>query len=428
MKPDEAVIIGAGAAGLAAAARLLAAGVKVTVLEARDRIGGRIHTVRSAWPVPVEAGPEFLHGETPELSSLLAATGVTTSEIPDRHWQFIDGNACHVDFSAAWEKVLNRLRDDSGPDRSFASFLDSCCDDLSPQDRTMAIEYVEGFNAADSRLISLQWLRKTEMEVGAASDASIRRITSGYDWVVEELISAARGAEIRLLCLASAVHWQAGRVTVEVLENGIRRSLDSDLLVVTLPLGVLQRRTGQSGHVVFSPVLTDKEQAIRRLRMGAVVKTVLRFSKPFWIERGTKGGFLHIPGAEFPTWWPLDDVPILTGWSGGPRAEALSIMSDDKIAQTAIVNLARGLATDERSLRALLVDQAVFNWQRDSLALGAYSYATIGGANAAQELSKSVDDTLFFAGEATESAYAGTVAGAVLSGYRVARDILERRE
>jgi monoamine oxidase len=285
----------------------------------------------------------------------------------------------------------------------------------------MAIEYVEGFNAADSRLVSIEWLRKTEAEVGAGTDMEIRRITSGYDQVAQVLHSAARGAEIRLNSRVLTVLWQPGKVIVEVAENGNRQNFEGDCLVVTLPLSVLQE-----GHVAFTPILMQKQKAIEQLRMGAVVKVVLRFKRAFWTERGARGGFLHVPGADFPTWWPLDDLPILTGWSGGTRAEALSTKSDEQILNAAVVNLAQGLATDELTVRELLVDQFVFNWQRDPMALGAYSYAAVGGEGAARTLAEPVGDTLFFAGEATEEKSTGTVAGAVLSGYRVAREILDR--
>src|SRR5438552_1302384 len=158
MKTNSVLIIGAGAAGLAAAQRLTAAGVDVVVLESRDRIGGRIHTLHASWPAPIEAGPEFIHGESPDFKRLLAAAGAATHELPDRHFRFAGGKPQRIDFDHAWGEILKQLQQSPDSDRSFADFLDKHCGHLSPDDRTMAIEYVEGFNAADHRLISVQWL------------------------------------------------------------------------------------------------------------------------------------------------------------------------------------------------------------------------------------------------------------------------------
>jgi monoamine oxidase len=429
MKPSEAIIIGAGVAGLAAAERLVAAGLKVTVLEARDRVGGRVHTLRDSWPVPVEAGPEFVHGTMAELDALLLAAGAQTRELPERHWQFVEGAAHQVEFSRTWEKVLERMRQYTGPDRSFASFLESCCGELLPDERSIVIDYVEGFNAADSGLISLEWLRNSELEVGAGSDDKIRRLTSGYDQVVQVLLARLRDASVRLNSCVSAVRWEPGNVTVESMEGNLQRNYAGTCALLTVPLNVLKVSPRQTPHIQFTPDLPRKRDAADRLQMGSVVKVALQFKRPFWRELGTgEGGLLHVREAHFATWWPLDDVPILTGWSGGPRSERLSALSDEQVLTMAIQELARGLAVPERDVRKQVDDGKVFNWQRDPFALGAYSYATVGGIEASQQLAEAVSDTLFFAGEATAGSAAGTVAGAVQSGYRAAKEILERAE
>src|SRR5436190_11560671 len=425
MKSIDVLVIGAGAAGLAAARKLVEAGLKVTVLEARNRVGGRIHTIRNSWLIPVEAGPEFVHGEIPELDPLLASAGVIKDELPDRHWQFVDGKAHQVPFKAVWEKVLNRLQSYAGPDQSFASFLDSCCQHMSADERRVAVDYVEGFNAADSTLISMKWLRKTELEIGAGSDAKILRVTSGYDQVVQILLSGCKGAEVRLNSEVATVRWQPGSVSIETKEGGLRYEYTARMAIITLPLSVMKRSLGHAGYVEFKPDLPKKREAAKKLNMGAVVKAVLRFERPFWRDFVANAGFLHVPHAHFLTWWPLDTSPVLTGWCGGPRAVTLSPSSDEEILTTAIQDLARGLGVEESTVREYLADSEVFNWQRDPFALGAYSYVAVGGLDAAQQLAESVSETLYFAGEATESAAAGTVAGAIQSGYRAATEILQ---
>src|SRR5438128_2034361 len=138
MKSGEILIVGAGAAGLAAARQLIAAGCKVTVLEARNRLGGRICTLHDSWPAPLEAGPEFIHGDAEEMKRLLSLAGAKTEELPDEHWRFVSGAACKMDFQHVWGKILDRLRSYSGPDISFAASLEQCCGTMSPNDRTMA--------------------------------------------------------------------------------------------------------------------------------------------------------------------------------------------------------------------------------------------------------------------------------------------------
>lgn len=426
MKPDEILIIGAGAAGLAAAHRLVAAGVKATVLEARDRVGGRIHTVHAAWPMPVEAGPEFIHGNAAEMRRLLTLASTKTEEIPGEHWQFVGGKPHRIDFDRAWGEVLKRLEEYSGPDLSFAAFFEQYCGNMPPEDRTLAIEYVEGFNAADHRLVSLDWLRKTELEMGAASGAAISRLSTPYDRITQALLSEATGARICLNSRVSTIRWQPKQVEAEVTEKENRSETYVGLCaIITLPLGVLQASSQGEAGVEFIPDLAQKADALDQLKMGAVVKAKLWFREPFWIGLGaTERGFLHIPGRRFMTWWPLGDSPVLTGWSGGPRAHELSAQTDEAMLAIAVAELAQGLTLDERRLRELLIDARVFNWQKDRLALGAYSYAVAGRAAATRRLAEPIANTIFFAGEATDEIFPATVAGAVRSGYRAADEVL----
>ena len=159
----DVIVIGAGAAGLAAASKLGRAGVSVLVLEARDRIGGRIHT---QWdPVsdtPIELGAEFIHGRPPEIWSLLEEHKISTSEVEGDGWCLQDGNLSECDFFSQVEQILERM-DDRQPDESFLRFLNHCCPDSnqSPEQREAkerALRYVVGFNAADPGLVGVHWL------------------------------------------------------------------------------------------------------------------------------------------------------------------------------------------------------------------------------------------------------------------------------
>ncbi len=426
MNSTRVVIIGAGAAGLAAAQRLSKAGIDVMILEARDRIGGRIHTLNDAWPIPIEAGPEFVHGSSEEFQRLLNHAGAITDELPERHFRVVAGKQLNVDFGGAWSKILATLQRASLRDQSFSDFLGEYCGGLSPDERSMAIEYVEGFNAADSRRVSVEWLRRTEAELGAGGEEEIRRLTSGYGRVAEALLPQTSADNLRLNTLVKQIQWRRGDVSVGTVENGGRSTeYNGERVIVTLPLSILQAAPDRGG-VSFVPEVPEKRAVVQRLIMGAVVKVALWFREPFWIDFGiTERGFLHVPGATFMTWWPLGDSSVLTGWSGGPRAEHLSASSDEVILNTALRDVAHGLDTDERRIRELLVDARAFNWQADPLARGAYSYAAVHGADAAGALAAPIEDTIFFAGEATDDQLPATVAGAIRSGYRAADEVLE---
>jgi monoamine oxidase len=422
--PKHILILGAGAAGLSAASRLVEAGIPVTLLEGRDRIGGRIRTLRSAEGPPIEAGPEFIHGEARELELLLKATRTTTEELPDRHLRKQGGEFRPLEFERIWNEVFERLRTDHRPDRSFSDFLTECCDRLSADERQAAVDYVEGFNAADAHDVGTQWLRRTELEVGAGDEGPIRLVTSGFDRVVESLAVAIPDESFRFHARVTAVRWRPGRVEVEtVFPGGRSASFEADAAIVTLPVSVL-KQTDERG-VRFEPPLPEKAEGLDRLRMGSVVKVKLTFDEPFWRSLGADGrGFLHAPGAAFMTWWPLGDALTLTGWCGGPRTAAFAGAGEQAIVERSMADLASALGVERSAIERHLRSARAFDWGADPWSLGAYSYAAVGGIDAARRLAEPVASTLFFAGEATDPEYCATVGGAIRSGRRAAEEIL----
>jgi monoamine oxidase len=432
---ETTLILGAGAAGLAAAQRIAAAGLPVTVLEARNRIGGRIHTTHGAWPLPIEAGPEFLHGHGQDYQQILDRAGTSTAEIPNRHLYYRQGQAREGDFQSVWQSVFQRLEEYSGPDLSFADFLDREGPPLAADERAMAVDYVEGFNAADKQLLSIDWLRRSEASV---SEETIERVTSGFDRILQAILRDTDRATVVLNSLVSTLRWSPGNVEADVVRfagtegypSGGTQTFRARRAILTLPLAVLKQSVlgeglGKGSVIRFQPELVAKQVALGKLAMGTVVKVALWFREPFW-KPLMDGGFLHIPQARFLSWWMIPGSNILTGWSGGPRAEPLSRQQNDVILAAALGELAQALKRESAQLRELLVDSRVFNWQRDVLAGGAYSYAKVGGIDAARELAEPIDDTLFFAGEATDSDYPATVGGAVRSGYRAADEVIAR--
>src|SRR5262249_3265313 len=149
--------------------------------------------------------------------------------------------------------------------------------------------------------------------------------------------------------------------------------------------------------------------------------------KPFWEEQGFEDvGFLHAPGEVFPTWWTTIPMrtSILTAWAGGSAAERLAGLGEHELLSRALACLARAFATDRARLDSLLDAWRVADWHADPFSRGAYSYVAAGGMDAPRRLAEPVEETLYFAGEATAEHLAGTVAGALASGSRAAEEVL----
>jgi monoamine oxidase len=428
----DVVILGAGVAGLAAARRLTSAGLKVVILEARDRVGGRIHTLREpGWPVPVEAGAEFIHGRPENLWSIVRAAGLTPYEVSDHHWQVQGGQPRPLDFAPLWEKIFNRLQNLSGDDRSFADFLENECADATPEAKAQATAYVEGFNAAESGLVSARWLLESD-PAGEQDGGSAFRIPNGYDRIVDWLLAGCRPDKtvLQLSSVVTSVRWQPGEIQVEAMSAaaGPLEPIRGGRAVITLPLGVLRAPPDAEGGVRFFPSLTEKWAASEPLKVGSVIKVVLRFRKAFWEAAGLETlAFLHMPEEPFLTWWTTQPMrsSVLTGWSGGRAAQRLAGWGAKAVLTRALESLARAFPRDRGQLAGLLDAWHVFDWQSEPFTRGAYSYIGVGGLDASRRLAEPVEETLFFAGEATNRCLAGTVAGALDSGYRAADELLE---
>ncbi len=420
----DVIIVGAGAAGLAAAARLSRAGQRVLVLEARDRVGGRVDTRREpGWPCPIEAGAEFEHGLPPVLERLRRKARVTVRSLGQRHWEGERSGPRRGDRD--WEgaqELLDQMYEAARErDRSFLAFL------RDPRWRrrapaavwTMARAYVEGFNAAPADEVSMLSLALQAEAANRVHADRLRRFDGGYDRVLAPL---ARGLEVRLGTQVRAVRWRRGHVQIDSLgPTGQRLApLTAPRALITLPVAVLA-----AGDVVFSPALpARKRAAMRKLGVGAVIKIVLRFRGDPLARLPFRPTLVHAPGRPVPTWWPPHPRHgVLVGWAAGPRADTLAKLDQPERLREALDSLARALGVTRTALAADLEGFRLFDWQRDPLARGAYSYVPAGAIDAPAALAAPVDDTLYFAGEATNLLDMGTVHGALESGERAAREL-----
>ena len=395
--PLEVIVVGAGAAGLAAADVLARAGLPALVLEARDRIGGRCDTRRMpGLAVPVELGAEFLHGGPAAALELLARAGVpgvdsTRTQRVLWRGRLREANAFAEAKRAMQGAVFRR-------DITFEQHLGRRR--LPALTKTLARMMVQGFDAADPALVSA---RDIAAEWKSALGSSQMRPQGGYQPLLRVL---SQGLDIRLRHCVRVIQWNRNSVSID----GIR----ARKVLITLPLGVLQ-----SGSVRFHPPLGKD---LSMLVSGPVIRVAMRFKEAFWQRRHPGVAFYHSPGAPFPTFWtPLPmHAPLLTAWAGGPKAAALTGLPQRALLRHAVASLRSAFKTLPR-----VEDYLIQDWQADPYARGGYSYMKVGGEGAREKLRRPVQKTLYFAGEATDADEAGTVAGALRSGVRAAREILE---
>ena len=442
----DAVIIGAGAAGLAAARHLHDAGIDVAILEARDRIGGRVFTVREpGTSSPIELGAEFVHGRAPDLQSLIEDASLTMVDVGGTRWaptSTSPGGARDQrlrqvsDFWEQLDRVMRRLSGDARRrDFPLSDFLDG-----KPGGRTLAAErrlvreYVEGFHAADTHLVSARALAESGSPGDDVRERRLARVVEGYDRVIEWLAKSVVD-RVRLSSVVTSVVWEPHRVQVQI--GPARDAITARAAILSVPIGVLKAAAGEDGAIRFEPPLEAKADALEHVASGAVVRVALRFSERFWTSdwfakrHGSDDldtwSFVHGRDREFPTWWTAYPLtrPMLVGWCGGPRAREVGRLSASEIVEHAQSALARMIGVPRRRIASLVEGAWTHDWQQDPFARGAYSYQMVGGAEAPKALAKPLRGTLFFAGEATDAEGAtGTVHGAIASGRRAARQIV----
>jgi monoamine oxidase len=437
----DVIVIGAGVAGLAAAERLGRAGLRVLVVEARNRLGGRIWTL----PGPtgehsIELGAEFVHGKPPGLDRYLNEHNLRVIETTGRSYCSDAPGQLQpcLEFDDEIFSRLDRLKPDDFPDETFERTLSTRFANAPDAARQWARAFVQGFHAADANRISTHSII-FEDHADADIDADrVFHIVGGYSTLIAALAtSLPHSVTIRSRMPVLQVAWGRDPVVVTAGEESAERveEFTAPHVIVTLPLPLLQTGASQRlGSVVFKPPLTEKRNALAKLEMGPVVRITMVFESPFWEDAGVMHGrplrdahfvFSRDPG--FPTWWTAAPVPlpVLVGWCAGPCAEGKAGRDEGEICEEAIAALARVFSLPAGAVAQRLTHFYFHDWQADPYSRGAYSYVLAGGMGAQQELARPLAGRLFFAGEATQGdGHHATVHGAFDSGRRAAEEVL----
>jgi monoamine oxidase len=402
------VVIGAGMSGLAAARRLADAGMDVTVLEARDRIGGRTWT-NTSLGVPIDLGGAWIHGpEGNPLTELADQAGARRVETDfDRPVVYQDGRELSSEVVQntlkRWQditKALASLSEEAGEDESVATGLTEVADMNDPLIQWAVASEIVGEYAADPDELSLKYYLG-EGEFGGGDFI----LPGGYQQLTQHL---ARGLTVKLSTEVSKITHSDSGVRIDTTNGGF----DADRVIVTIPLGVLK-----AGTIAFDPPLPDEKQAaIERLGFGLLDKVVLKFDQPFWPDADVIG----LVGNEQPVSMLINgeifaDAPLLVGLRGGSEAREREALSD----QDAVAQVVAALKAPNPS------GSLVTRWAEDPFARGSYSFVAVGSSPDDMEaLGEPVGERLLFAGEATNPEFFATVHGAYLSGVREADRIL----
>ena len=421
----DVIIIGAGAAGLSAARMLSRSGKSVCILEARDRIGGRIYTLKDhGFSIPAEGGAEFIHGDLPLSKALMKEANVPYRGGEGSIWnvqhdQLSEGDLFHDD----WDLLIRRLQQ-LGQDMTIGDFLNRYFKKPEHESLANAVKrFVQGYDAADVTKASALALR----EEWLGGDIQGYRPIGGYSQLMEFLWSEIQkdNGALRLSSPVKKIIWKHNHVEIQADKN---ESITSPKVLITVPVSVLKVNAIQ-----FDPPISVHQDALRHLEVGGVIKFLFEFKKRFWEQSGTTA-YRQMPNLNFlfsdalvPTWWTQkpDVVPLLTGWLSGPVVQTIEQDNDSLLAH-GFKSLAYLFNCKEEFLTKELRTTKAINWSADPYAAGAYAYKTLQTSAAIKIFMTPLENTLYFAGEALyDGPEMGTVEAALASGNAVAEKILK---
>ncbi|MEP6466598.1 MAG: NAD(P)/FAD-dependent oxidoreductase [Parafilimonas sp.] len=421
---NSIIIVGGGAAGLMAAWELSKHKNHVIILEAKDRLGGRIYTINEAdFSEPIEAGAEFIHGDLPLTLSLLKQAGIIYHAIEEKMFNVEKGKfKIQKNNDPHWNKLLQKMHE-LNEDMTLADFLNNYfSDDKYEALRESVKGFAGGFDLADVSSASVkslyrEWSEKMENQY---------RIDGGYKKLVVYLETECKknGVVIHTNCCVKKISWQKNEVNINTMCS---RFFKSNKVIVAVPISVLQAKDNSENYLEFAPAIPEHISAAKNIGFGIVIKVVFELTEIFWNKEKNNAGFI-LTREKMSTWWtqlPLQNK-ILTGWIGGEKASLLKDITDNEILELAIQSLANAFALTEECIKSKLKASCIYNWYKEPGINGGYSYNTTKSVEAKKILGKPVNDTIFFSGEALfQGSPLGTVEAALQSGKKTSAEVLE---
>ena len=415
------VIVGAGAAGLITARELARAGKKVTILEARDRCGGRIYPLSAQeFGYPAEGGAEFVHGPAPVTRALMREAGLSLLPIEGTRWRARNGAFSRRESQLAHGALLHRALSELKTDLPVAEFLKTHFTNPQYAELRDAVKrMIEGYDAADPDRASTFAFRDEWTARGSRRDG---RIAGGYGALIKFLVSECRGqgATIRLFSVVTAIEENRGRIAAHCDDGTV---YEADAAILAVPLPILRDISLPYG-------VREKVAASTDIGFGNVVKILLRFSTKWWTNSGGRDlsdlSFMF-SSARVPVWWTQHpaEYPVLTGWFAGPKADTVARLTVSGLVNMSLHSLTEIFDLPLHSITRDLITSHAINWGIDAFARGAYSYATPKTQEAQTALRRSSAGAIFFSGEALYAGPGmGTVEAALANGTETAHAIL----
>lgn len=429
MEHFDTIVVGAGVAGLTAARLLTRHGRRVLVLEARDRVGGRVSTDHRLGRA-TDMGASWIHGVNGSpVAAAAEAFGMRTVEFTVGGYQPDSRPIAHYGPDGrrlSAEDAAHYVADIHAVDETLTEVIAASAPDASYRDVTEQALAAQGWDAERTQRVREYLEHRSEEQYGAwiedlaahgLDDDSIDGdevvFPDGYDILPRRM---AEGLDIRLTHEVSRVRWADGGVEIETDYGPV----SAGTAIVTVPVGVLQ----SADFVIDPPLPEPVAGALSRLRMNAFEKVFLRFATKFWDDdvyvirqQGPEGRWWH-------SWYdltPLHGEPTLLTFAAGPAAVETLDWSEEAIVESVLVQLRR--LYGDRVTKPTHVH--VTDWQDDPYSRGSYAYMTVGSATEDHDtLATPIGGVLHLAGEATWTDDPATVPAAMFSGHRAAVNVL----